>query len=77
MGFKKDLKALEILEKSGTILTGGFNVNRINHSKWFSQKGSENIVNSTQRPVLFIAWEGGKGEIFLGGGGESHGFQGR
>ena len=44
MGFKKDLKALEILEKSGTILTGGFNVNCINHSKWFSQKGSENIV---------------------------------
>ena len=42
MGF--NLKALEILEKPGTILTGGFNVNRINHSKWFSQKGSENIV---------------------------------
>ena len=47
MSFKKEMKALEILEKPEAFLTGGFNVNHIILSKWSSQTGSENIVNST------------------------------
>ena len=42
----KELKALEILEKPEEFLTGGFNVNHIIHSKWFSQTRNEKIVNS-------------------------------
>ena len=67
MRFKKELKALEILEQPEEFLTGGFNVNHIIHSKWFSQTRNEKITNSIQRPVLFIAWEGGEPGIFLGG----------
>ena len=45
MGFKMEPKALEIFEKPEALLTGGFNVNHITHSKWFSQTGNEKSLN--------------------------------
>lgn len=41
----------------------------VSHKIKPSQRGSEHIVNSTKRPVLFIAWEGGERGFFWGGEG--------
>ena len=61
MGFKKELKALEILEKPEAFLTKDFDVNTITHSKLFNQTRSQNIIHLTKRPV-FIYRLGGEGQ---------------
>ena len=64
MGFKKELKALEILEKPEAFLTKDFDVNTITHSKLFNQTRSQNIFHLTKRPV-FIYHLGREGRGFL------------
>ena len=67
MGFKKEPKALEIFEKPEALLTGGFNVNYITHSKWFSQTGNEKSLNLLKDQFyLSPEREGDRG--FFGGG---------
>ena len=70
MGFKKELKALEILEKPEAFLTRDFDINHITHSKLFYQTGSQNIIHPNKRTVFIYRLVGGPppGDSFLGGG---------
>ena len=74
MGFKKEPKALEIFEKPEVLLTGGFIVNHITHSKWFSQTGNEKSLNLLKDQFYLSPEREGDRGFF--GGVESNGFQG-
>ena len=74
MGFKKEPKALEIFEKPEALLTGGFNVNHITHSEWFSQTGNEKSLNLLKDQFYLSPEREGDGGFFWGV--ESNGFQG-
>ena len=67
MGFKKEPKALEIFEKPEVLLTGGFNVNHITHSKWFSQTGNEKSLNLLKDQFYLSPEREGEGRFFFGG----------
>ena len=67
MGFKKEPKALEIFEKPEALLTGGFNVNYIAHSKWFSQTGNEKSLNLLKDQFYLSPEREGEGRFFFGG----------